>query len=454
MTGTPAYDDAPDLVVRDVTVVDVEAGAHRPARDVWVAGGRITRIVPTAEGDPPPASARVVDGAGRYLIPGLFDCHVHIAFNGFLGVESDFRRTLKQMLVHGVTQAVDFFTAGGHFPGSAADRVRDDVNEGRFLGPWLLTSYGCLNAPGGFCSCSVGDAASVVVTMDDVREQIDRITAARPDFVKIVYDDVFGTLPNLSPDLLAALIDEAHRRGYRAAVHIATVDDASVAVDCGADIIGHGVIDPMPPELLARMADAGTILIPTLASYESRSLPRWRISLPPAAPPDSVAQYQRQHRSIYEIKDQIDDYARAYDEACANLVPLLDAGVTVVAGSDAGTWYTFPGDALHRELAIYAEQGLAPARVLRMATIDAARAFHLADRFGTVTEGKDANLVLLGADPLADIAAVRAIDAVVLRGRLLDLDALRADITAPHETPPAEIDEEVCSPHHLRTSVH
>ena len=310
----------PDLVVRNVTVVDVEAGAPIPAQDVWVTDGRITRIVATPGADePPPASAQVLDGTGRYLLPGLFDCHVHIAFNGFLSVESDFRRTLKQMLVHGVTQAVDFFTAGGDFPGSAADRIRDDVNEGRFLGPWLLTSYGCLNAPGGFCSCSVGDAASIVVTMDDVREQIDRITAARPDFVKIVYDDVFGTLPNLSPEILAALIDEAHRRGFRAAVHIATVNDASVAVDCGADIIGHGVIEPMPAELLARMASAGTILIPTLASYESRSLPRWRISLPPAAPPDSVAEYQRQTRSIYEIKDQIDDYAQAHREACANL---------------------------------------------------------------------------------------------------------------------------------------
>ena len=89
-----------------------------------------------------------------------------------------------------------------------------------------------------------------------------------------------------------------------------------------------------------------------------------------------------------------------------------------------------------------------------MATIDAARAFHLADRFGTVTEGKEANLVLLDADPLADIAAVRAINAVVLRGRLLDLDALRADINDPYGAPPTRIDEEVCSPHHLRTSLH
>jgi imidazolonepropionase-like amidohydrolase len=444
---------AADLLIRDVTIVDVEAGELVPHRDLSVSERTITAIGPVAPAadSGPPRDAVVLDGRDRYLIPGLIDCHVHIAFNGFLGIESDFRRTLKQLLIHGVTTAVDFFTAGGNFPGSSAHTVRDDVNSGRIRGPWLLTSYGCINAPGGFCSCSVGEAAAEVVTMEDVHRHLDRICATRPDFVKIVYDDVFGTLPNLTPELLAYLIKEVHARGFRAAVHIATVQDAVEAVACGADILGHGITGPIPEDVITRMAEAGTIVIPTLSSYQSRSLPRPEIALPAYSPPDSVAEYLRQVRSVYETKDQIDLYADAFIQAAETVVPLLAGGVAVVAGTDSGTWYTFPGDALHRELEIYVAQGVSPARALRMATADAARAFGLADRKGTLAEGHDATMVLLSGDPLTDIRATRRIEEVVIDGERLDLAQLRRDIVAPSDLPAKRLSDDICSPHHLRT---
>ena len=438
----------PELIIRDVCVIDVEHGERRPHQDVRIADRRILAVEPT--GTAPADNVRVIDGRGRYALPGLIDCHVHVAFNGFLGVQSDFRRTLKQFLLHGVTTAVDFFTAGGSFPGSSAETVRDDVNAGAIEGPWLLTSYGCLNAPGGFCTCSVGDAAFEVVTMDDVQRHLERITRARPDFVKIVYDDVFGTLPNLTPDLLAELIRQVHERGYRAAVHIATVQDAQEAVSCGADILGHGITGAIPPELAKQMAQAGTVVIPTLSSYEARSLLRHRIALPPFSPPDSVAEYQYRTRSIYEDKGQIEAYAEAFTQAADTVAPLLDAGVRVVAGSDSGTWYTFPGDALHRELAIYTEQGISPATALRMATVDAAAAFNLEDRFGRLAPGLEASVVVLDEDPLADIHATRSVREVILRGQRLDLERLRAEITAPTDVPAQRLSEVPCSPHHLR----
>jgi imidazolonepropionase-like amidohydrolase len=447
-TGTHVNDTSPDLIIHDVSVIDVERGVLLQHQDVAIAGRYIQSVEPTGTAQSP--DARVVDGRSRYLLPGLIDCHVHVAFNGFLGVESDFRRTLKQFLVHGVTTAVDFFTAGGTFPGSSAETVRDDVNSGAIEGPWLLTSYGCLNAPGGFCSCSVGDAAFEVVTMDDVHRHLERITCARPDFVKIVYDDVFGTLPNLTPDLLAELIRQVHERGYRAAVHIATVQDAHEAVSCGADILGHGITGAIPPALAERMAQEGTVVIPTLSSYEARSLLRQRIVLPPFSPPDSVSEYQRQTRSIYEDKGLIGAYAEAFNEAADTVVPLLEAGVRVVAGSDSGTWYTFPGDALHRELQIYNECGVTPAAALRMATVDAARAFGLDDRFGRITPGLEASLLLLDENPLTEIHATRSVCEVFFRGEQLDLDRLRAEITAPNDVPARHLSDIPCSPHHLR----
>jgi imidazolonepropionase-like amidohydrolase len=430
---------------QDVNIIDVEAGRVVGACNVLVAGGTIAAIGRSQA----PDGVRVVNGAGRYLLPGLFDCHVHVAFNGFLNVQADYRKTLKQFLVNGVTQIIDFFTVGGSFPGSSPEHVRDDVNEGRVLGPWFLTSYGCLNAPGGFCSCSVGAAASEVVTMADVERELQRIHAVRPDFVKIVYDDVFGTLPNLTPEILGSLIERAHDLGYPAAVHIATLSDAEIAVDRGADILGHGIIDPIPQSFLRRMAESGVVMIPTVASYEARSLPRWRIALPAYSPTECTSEYARHDRSIYETKNQIALYRDAFVQAVRNVPAMLEASVRVVAGSDSGTWYTFPGEGLHRELALYWEHGVPPAVVLRMATIDAARAFRLDDRLGTVAEGKVANLVLLRANPLQDVYATRSIEAVMLRGDLLDLDALRREVSEPDGLEAPVIDDEICSPHHL-----
>lgn len=432
-------------VIAGVNLIDPVTEKVVPSMDITVEGTAITALAPSAGTVPDGA----LDGRGRFAIPGLIDSHVHIAFNGFLTAKPDFRRTLKQYLVNGVTSVVDFFTAGGNFPGSSAETVRDDINAGRFLGPHVLSSYGCLNAPGGFCSCSVGDAAFEVVTMDDVHKHLDHIEAVRPDFVKIVYDDVFGTLPNLTPDLLRYLIEQVHERGFRAAVHIATVDDAIDAVDCGADILGHGITGTLPEALLTKMRERGIIVIPTLASYEARSLRRKDISLPAYSPPDSVEAYLNARQSIYEVKDQIDLYREAHEQAAATVRPMLDAGVPVVAGSDCGTWYTFPGDALHRELEIYCGLGVEPAQALRMATIEAARAFGLDDRRGTIEPGKVADLVVLEANPLEDISAVRRTSAVVLRGEVLDLDDLRAQITGSAPVAEANTDDLPCSPHHL-----
>lgn len=439
----------PRTAFRNIAVVDVERGSLLENMDVIVEDESIVSVAPSK----PEARSEPGDFAGqrRFLIPGLFDCHIHLAFNGFLNVESDYRKNLKQYLIHGVTQVVDFFTVGGRFPGSSPETIKDDINSGRVLGPRFLTSYGCLNAPGGFCSCSVGaDAVSEVVTMDDVRRELDRIDAVRPDFIKIVYDDVFGTLPNLTPELLRKLIYEVHARGYRAAVHIATRSDAEHAVDCGVDILGHAVIEPLPASLLAHMVANNVVMIPTLASYEARSLRRWQLSLPAYSPAESQWEYARHKHSIYEQKGQIDLYREGFLRAAENMRPMHQAGVHLAAGSDSGTWYTFPGEGLHRELALYAESGISHVAALRMATIDAARAFRMADRFGTVAAGKAANLVVLNANPLLHINATRSIEAVMLNGRLLDLEQLREDVSRPNGGPPNRTDEEICSPHHLQ----
>lgn len=433
---------------RNIAVVDVENGALVENRDVAIVDARIATITPAIDGQP--VALKDFDGIGKFLIPGLFDCHIHLAFNGFLNIQTDYRKSLKQFLLHGITQVVDFFTVGGRFPGASPETIREDINSGHILGPRFLTSYSCLNAPGGFCSCAVGsDVVGEVLTLNDVGRELDRIDAVKPDFIKIVYDDVFGTLPNLTPELLKVLTREVHARGYRAAVHIATLSDAQHAVNCGADIIGHAVIECLPHSFIAELAAARVIMIPTLASYEARSLPRSRLSLPAYSPAESLWEYGHHERSVYEKSGQIALYHDGFIKALANMQPMHDAGVHIVAGSDSGTWYTFPGEGLHRELALYCDGGISPPSALRMATIDAARALHLTDQLGSVSVGKTANLVVLGSNPLVDINATRSVEAVMLNGSLLDMQELRDNVSHPNDTPPLR-SEEICSPHHLQ----
>lgn len=443
------------LTIQDVAIIDVAAGAiAHPNSDVSIddrgAIAAITHHQPAAPGEL--VGHTVLDGRGKFLLPGLIDSHVHVAFNGFLDVRPDFTKTLKQFLLHGVTSVVDFFTAGGEFPGSSPERVRDDINAGKFLGPHMLTSYGCINAPGGFCDCSIGDAASVVVTRDDVDREIDHIASMRPDFIKIVYDDVFGTLPNLTKDVLGELVASAHARGFRAAVHVASGVHAAEAVSVGADIIGHGIIDDVPDGLVAELAERGTIVIPTLASYEARSIERWRIVLPAASPPEVVNRYVSARRSYYEENGQLLLYRQAYERSLKVLTQMVEGGVSVIAGSDAGTWYTFPGDSLARELSLYVKAGLTAARALRMATSDAAAAWGFADQRGTVQAGKQADLLLTNRNPLSDVSALRDIAAVIHDGHLLDLDALAEEIVSGPLRPATDLGDVPCSPHHLSVS--
>jgi imidazolonepropionase-like amidohydrolase len=438
------------LVVKDVAVVDVEHGEVHRGRDVLIDdAGLITGIRPHEAAGRDEPNASIIDGRGRFLMPGLIDSHVHVAFNGFLDVRSDFTCTLAQHLLHGVTTVVDFFTVGGHFPGSSPETVRDDVNAGKFLGPRMLTSYGCVNAPGGFCDCSVGEAASRIATVADIERELDRITGVRPDFVKIVYDDVFGTIPNLTREQLREIVESSHRRGFKVAVHVATSAQAADATAVGADILGHGIIDDLPDALIRELADREVVVIPTLASYEARSTARWRLVLPSVSPPEVVQRYATTTRTIYEQTEQLALYGRAFERSVGNLCRMVEAGVKIVAGSDAGTWYTFPGDALLRELEIYTSAGLMPVDALRMATSSAADVWAVDS--GRVAVGRQADLVMLASNPLEDVTALRYTEAVVRGGQLLDLPALAAAIIGVPGVPGTQlIDEEVpCSPHHV-----
>ncbi|MFI9009166.1 amidohydrolase family protein [Actinosynnema sp. NPDC053489] len=360
-------------LIRDVRLFD----GHRvvPRADVLLDGPLIAE--PGGRWDVE------VDGRGRTLLPGLVDGHTHV-FDG----------SLAAALAAGVTTELDMFCLPGNLARQRALAAsRDDVADLRSAG--LLAT-----APGGHPSQLLaavgdehGDAAHEFETVADVaaaRAFVAARAAEGVDYLKVVVDDgaVHGAdLPVLAPDVVAALVDEAHRRDLRVIAHAITAEEVGIAVDAGVDGLAHVWCDD-GGDLARRVAERGVFVISTLAYFEAVS--------------GSSAGLDRTARGSFEHA------LRAARE-------LHEAGATIVAGTDANPWAPVHGTALHRELLLLTEAGLAPLEALVAATSTPADRFGLTDR-GRVEPGLRADVLLVDGDPTTDIAAVAAVVDVWRRG--------------------------------------
>jgi imidazolonepropionase-like amidohydrolase len=428
----------PALAITHVAVVDVEHGRLLADRTVLVRAGRIA-AVGAAAAVVVPAGARVVDGRGRFLMPGLWDMHVHAARDGRA------RFFWPLLVAHGVTGAREmgsYLDSLLHYRAAAAGRPGD--------APRIVWSSPMLDGvPAAWAHAyGVADPAAA-------RTAVDSMQALGFAFLK-VYD-------RLSPEAYFAIAEQARRRGLPFAGHVPRAVSAVQASDAGqrslehlpgmmfachppaagfaaerrAAAARHGadsdsaraaqarlyaalVADPDPEACAAvmrRLAKNGTWWTPTLVlelgrrtadDPRLRAVPpalaaRWRAGLAATTPEDAAFDRDvvRSARAVVRI-------AR-------------DAGVPLLAGTDASDEpFVYPGASLHDELALLVASGLTPAQALRAATLEPARYLNAADTLGTVAAGRVADLVLLDADPLRDIAHTRRIRAVVYRGRWID----------------------------------
>lgn len=422
------------LVVRG-TVVRADGTALRDAA-VLVEGNRIARVGPAAE-IPVPAGARTIGAPGAWIIAGLFDAHVHFHQSGDIYTRPDFvdltsrvpyaqeraaiaahlDRTLARWLRSGVTSVVDM---GGPMTNFA---VRERANH-TALAPRTMVA-GQLLASVSRPQLEVDGDGPIVEVKDPERARaIVRDQAARHvDLVKL-----WWVLPpnGKATDWLPvgkAAIDEAHAHGLRVAVHATQLETARTAVDAGADILVHSVDDaPLDDALLALLRERRIPYITTVVVLEGYArVFAHRVRLSPAeraiADPAFVATVVNPPPLP---EDRAALIAQRMEErlpvALANAKRAEDAGVLVVAGTDAGNIGTFHGPAIFRELELYVQAGLTPAQALRAATLDAARAFGKDRELGSIDAGKLADLVVLEADPLSDVRNVSRISFVVKDG--------------------------------------
>jgi hypothetical protein len=459
--GVPKPIDQPaPLAFTHVTVIDATAQPALSDRTVILAGARIQSIGKFSE-TRVPKNARVIDASGKYMIPGLWDMHVH--FRGGQALIPDNEAWLSIFLANGITGVREM---GGDIA-ETVFRWRTEIANGTRLGPRIVTSGPKVDGPKPVWpgSIPVTDAASA-------RAAVDKLKAMGSNFVKIYSMD-------FPPDVFAAIIDEARKQGLTVGGHLSLMTMTTRdAIRGGVRFLEHDLSvlggcsrsekqldnefvasqESKPPmgvgelayryaktydegwasELVAELIQHDVWVTPTLAVRRQREglgrvdfeqHPQRKYIFPGIWQSWDPKLGRRQPFSDEQLKQ-----LKVVQEKTSALVKLMQSsGVGLLAGSDSGASnnFTFPGWTLHRELELLVESGLSPMEALQTATRNPARFLGELPQNGTVEPGKTANLVLLTANPLEDIKNTRKIDAVVLKGKLLtraDLDKLLEDV--------------------------
>ena len=378
-------------LVRDVRVFDGKTVHER--RSVLFDGAR---IVDANVRGPAPAGARIVEGAGRTLLPGLIDAHTH-AF-----------RQLDLPVLFGVTTQIDMFTAV-----PVMQDAKRSMAAGRHAGQADLFSAGVLaTAPGGH-GTQFGVPIPTLSSPGEAQAFVDARIAEGSDFIKIVLEaggHGASAMNSLDIATATALIEAAHRRGKLAVVHVSTEKDARAALEAGADALVHLFLGAAPDatavDSLAKLAKRkNAFVIPTFTVMESMAGIRGDDLLGNA---DLAALVEREGAAT--LKTRYGQQARPQLLAMpkAVTVALARAGVPILAGTDAGNAGTLYGISMHRELAALVEAGLTPTAALAAATSAPAAAFRLGQR-GCIAKGCKADLLLVEGDPTRDITATRRI---------------------------------------------
>jgi imidazolonepropionase-like amidohydrolase len=406
-----AAQDARPLLIQNVRLFDGERTLGRS--DVLIERGRIVRV---GRGLRSP-SAQKVNGAGKTLLPGLIDSHVH----GFPGAAEDALR-------FGVSTEVEMFSMAGTQALAAQEQQRQSYSPA--AADLWSSGVGVTPPQGVIAKSAPPDAFPTLSNQADADAFIAARAAEGSDHIKIFYDD--GSWNGVRParyerftaEQLGRIIAAAHKRKLKAVVHTGGLEESKTAVERGADGLAHVFRGPTDDTFIRLAQRHRVFVIPTFSAIAGASGADDGSSIASDA---RVAPFlSPSQKQTLTARPKLAEGPAVLSEAIATVRRLHSAGVTILAGTDAPNPGTAHGAAMPIELAYLVRSGLTPTQALRAATSVPARTWGMADR-GRIAPGYRADLLLVGGDPTRDIGALRDIVAVWKNGVRVDRAAPAAD---------------------------
>ncbi|MFN7922658.1 MAG: amidohydrolase family protein [Bryobacteraceae bacterium] len=447
MAVSAAFAQPEPVVITGVNVIDVIAGRVVAGQTVAMSGGRITGVGNAAA----PAGARTIDGRGFYLMPGLWDMHVHFRSNPVdrdKVLADENAAMLDLFLIHGIVGVREM---GGDLSDHVFD-WRDRIKAGKLTGPRILTPGRKLDVE------SPAWPGSIAVTsVEEARQAVQQMKRVNADFIKVYFNEV-------EPAVFKAVFDEAHKVGLKVTGHLPPNISLQTAFELGLDGMEHSTLetptqaahdqlasemkvrakrelkmdtseiskrrmflhDPKEAErvypLLAKRPFwvTPTVVVQQRVRYEIAERdfsndPRKRYFFPPIWQSWDTKAGRRQVPSAAVLET----LKRSVKESLERTLQAHKAGVPLLAGTDCGVSnnYVMPGWSMHEELEALVKMGLTPAEALRTATINPARWRGEEATEGSVEKGKRADLLLLRSNPLNHISSTREIESLFLGGQ-------------------------------------
>ena len=445
---------AQDVLIENIAIVDVEKGELTKPKNVFIQDGLIVKIsnrpIKVA------AETTVIEGTGKYLMPGMIDTHIHFFQTGSLYTRPDaidmtdvrpyeeelqfaeemVPDSFKRYLRLGVTSIMD---VGGPFSNF---KVRDSVAE-KHLSPNVYVTGPLFSPYQPEALSKLDDVPIVKITSEEEATALfNKMLPYKPDFIKIWYIASAQEPAEKNYGVVAHIAKLAHENGLKLAVHATQKKTAELAVKAGADILVHSIDDVPADDAFAQMLiDNDVTYIPTL--IVSKNYVKAFLGKPDNHEHDlyyanpetykSMLYFQKYNKenitqNVKQIWDNEARFQTYYDEKIdlmgTSLKLLNRKGVTIAAGTDAGNIGTMHASSYLQELEAMQKAGLTPPEILKTATYNAAKGFGLLEELGTVSEGKKADLLILSANPLAQLENLKTIETTLKEGVALSVSEI------------------------------
>jgi imidazolonepropionase-like amidohydrolase/ABC-type multidrug transport system permease subunit len=409
---------------------------------VLIRKGKIAEIYEGAAPDAKTLKAEAIEAAGKTILPGLIDVHVHLgASGGFYEDQSksydpkNAEHELQAYLYSGVTAVR---SAGDLVPDML--KLRRLYGSGEKLGTELFLCGPLFTAEGGHGTqfakfmpeqireSFLANFVRTPKTPEEARQQVDALALQRIDAIKAVLESGVPAMPfqRLDVNVLAAIASEAKAKNLPISIHTGNAADVADATKVGASSIEHGsFLDEITDETIVEMKAKGIAFDPTLSVAEGfTNFARGDTSLlkrslvQQVSPKDLLAGTQRAatDEKWAGLRTGISHLPMSVDQGSKNLVKAWRAGVPLVTGSDAGNFLVMHGPTVQHEIELWVAAGIPIEGALQAATLNAAKLLRADSRFGTIEKGKEATLLIVDGNPLQDVKALSAISAVFMKG--------------------------------------